>query len=536
MGIPASKILGLAGLLATKSNKVNAFQPRSPFIIRPPMLWSRCLNGGLSSVLDTSGSGRQQFTAWSACHEPQAVFANYQTSTGEIPSPNSIQVSGTIEYPANIFHRLTFGGKQSVTIDPYAYIQSDPVSINIPAGANCWVRTFVSIQAAPVAAPTLTTAGAGGTLAAATYFYKWTTVGATGESGPSPEASIATALNGTNTLTLGNITQAHTSIKVYRSTATGTEVYLATLPPNTYSWTDTGAIAAGSATPPAVQRFPIGPGFAAPARPGEGLNYPSVAAGAGTDQTATVGTAWFSGTNNVGYGAMALNITPDAGFNTAVVGLIGDSIMSGSNDLNDRGFAARALISANLPYHYFGRGGETAQAISPLTGNTGFKSRIVRLEACTDAISNYGTNDLNGGRTLAQLQADLLAIWTMLQTRGVRVYQTTILPRTTSSDNWATAPNQTVPAWEASRVSLNTWLRDPSAAGAVAQSGGALLGIFDTAATVEVNSANVITLNGGRWLTNGTGTAYCDNLGTHPSQLSTALMAVAINTSLFTPI
>jgi hypothetical protein len=536
MGISIAKVAGLAGLLNTKSNKVNAFQPRSPVLIRPPTLWSRCLNGGLSPVADISGSTRHQFTTWSACHEPQAVFANYQTSNGEIPSPNSVQVYATIEYPVNVFHRLTFGGKQTVTVDPYAYVQSDPVSINIPTGTNFWVRTFVSIQAAPAAAPTLVTAGSGGTLAAATYFYKYTTVGATGESGPSPESSIACVLNGTNTLTLGNITQAHTAIKVYRSTATGTEVYLATIPANTYSWTDTGAITAGAATPPAVQRIPIGPGVAAPARPGEGCNYPSVSAGSGSDQTAVSGIAWFTGTNNTVFGPMSVLITPDAGFNTAVVGLVGDSIMSGSNDLNDRGFAARALIAANIPYHYFGRGGEKAQDISPLTGNVGFKSRIIRLESCTHAICEYSTNDFVALRTLAQVKADLLAIWTMLQTRGVGVYQTTCLPRTTSSDNWATAPNQTPPTWEAYRTGLNDWLRDGSAAGAIAQSAGALLTVFDTANTVEVNSSNVLTQNGGRWITNGTGTAYCDNLGTHPSQLSTALMAVAINTSLFTPI
>lgn len=72
---------------------------------------------------------------------------------------------------------------------------------------------------------TLTTAG-GGSLAAATYFYKVTAIdGAGGETLPSAEASIVTAANGKNTLTW-NIVPNATAYNVYRSTSSGTELRL----------------------------------------------------------------------------------------------------------------------------------------------------------------------------------------------------------------------------------------------------------------------------------------------------------------------
>jgi len=72
---------------------------------------------------------------------------------------------------------------------------------------------------------TLATAG-GGSLAAATYFYKVSAIdGATGETQGSVEASIITGANGKNTLTW-NVVPNATGYNVYRSTSTGTETLL----------------------------------------------------------------------------------------------------------------------------------------------------------------------------------------------------------------------------------------------------------------------------------------------------------------------
>jgi hypothetical protein len=103
--------------------------------------------------------------------------------------------------------------------------------------------------------PTGLTAAAptnGGTLTlSTTYFYKVTAIdSAGGETLPSTEASRAIAASGT----LRQIPVSWTAVtgasgyKLYRSTTTGTEVYLTTVLTN--SFTDSGSIAAGTGTPP----------------------------------------------------------------------------------------------------------------------------------------------------------------------------------------------------------------------------------------------------------------------------------------------
>jgi hypothetical protein len=76
---------------------------------------------------------------------------------------------------------------------------------------------------APSAAPTLTGSTTGGALAAATYFYKISAVGAGGESAGSTEASVTTTgSTGSVGLTWPAVANA-TAYKVYRGTVTNTE-------------------------------------------------------------------------------------------------------------------------------------------------------------------------------------------------------------------------------------------------------------------------------------------------------------------------
>jgi hypothetical protein len=85
--------------------------------------------------------------------------------------------------------------------------------------------------------------GAGGTLAAGTYFYKVTALdGAGGETTASNEASVAVAVNHKINLTWTAVTNA-TGYNVYRGTATNTELLLigTGLPTLTNSFTDDGS-------------------------------------------------------------------------------------------------------------------------------------------------------------------------------------------------------------------------------------------------------------------------------------------------------
>lgn len=101
--------------------------------------------------------------------------------------------------------------------------------------------------ATPVAV-TPTTATTGGTLAAATYYYKVTALNATGETPGSNQVSkVTTGSTSTTTTTWGAITGA-TGYKIYRSTSSGAEHYLATVGAVT-TYTDTGASTTGVVCP-----------------------------------------------------------------------------------------------------------------------------------------------------------------------------------------------------------------------------------------------------------------------------------------------
>jgi hypothetical protein len=125
-----------------------------------------------------------------------------------------------------------------------------------PTGVPRYYLSLFKALDIPLGAPqnlTIVTA-AGGTLAAATYFYRVTAIdGAGGETIVSNEVSQVTPLNNKNTLTW-NVVPNATGYKVYRSTVTNTEILLigADVPVSqvafgtlTVSFVDTGADTAG---------------------------------------------------------------------------------------------------------------------------------------------------------------------------------------------------------------------------------------------------------------------------------------------------
>ncbi len=91
---------------------------------------------------------------------------------------------------------------------------------------------------------------AGGNLTASTtYYYKITAIDGTGgESAASTETSVATDTTLKTIDVSWSAVSGAVAYKVYRSTATGTEVYLTTVQTN--SFTDVGSITAGSTSPP----------------------------------------------------------------------------------------------------------------------------------------------------------------------------------------------------------------------------------------------------------------------------------------------
>lgn len=226
----------------------------------------------------------------------------------------------------------------------------------------------------------------------------------------------------------------------------------------------------------------------------------------------------FTGIKQAVFGPLAIHAIP-SGVDFKVVACIGDSISIGAglgeeavdNHIpGEVGFMQVGAMRAGMGFITLGMNGQSLDGFTQ-------QKRLVRMDLavkCDIAIVNYGTNDLTGARTLDALKDLYLDTWKSLKMRGLRVFQTTITPRTTSTDNWATVENQ-APANarhgfgpDADRAVLNRWIRSiPSPH---------LDGVIDVAAITEAG------VDSGRWVPDAT------TDGIHPNRRMHLLMADAV--------
>lgn len=465
----------------------------------------------------------------------------YNGTNGETPNTNPIAFIAGVEYPLGTVYKLTFGGKQVATVDGGATIISDPVAISIPAGATFYERNVV-VASNPPGAPSATP-GSGGALAANTYYYKLTAVTDLGESGGSTEVSATVGASGTVALawTDLNVLVPTRYFKLYRATSSNAEVFVTTIPAGSTSYTDAGAITPGAATVPGQQFVPLGIQLSTTLNnEGQIFNSPSPFV------QMTAASPGFGTANSTCFSACAIYGVADATLKPGVA-LVGDSIISGTGDTGyngrlagDSGFAVRVLDAALIPHISLSQGSETLANFQ----TTQRQNRLPRLIGAKYVISNYGTNSL-ASQTVAQMKAAILEIAGAIIGCGAFLYWCTLNPKTTSTDNWTTAANQTplnttdavdatYNSIELRRAAINAWLRDNSASGFVAQAGGAgVAGLFDTASKVEVNSSNALTLTGGRYICAAAQDVaqYSTTDGTHPSTQGHILMSAGIDTA-----
>jgi hypothetical protein len=193
-------------------------------------------------------------------------------------------------------------------------------------------------------------------------------------------------------------------------------------------------------------------------------------------------------------------------------------------------------VTANIPYITLARFGEQGAAF-----NSSKAFRLAVAQFCTHVVEGYGDNDFapsGGNASLALLQSSMLGIWFSLARQGLKVWRVSILPRTTSTDAWATIGNQTVGGNDAARTGFNDWLRagapiSPTTLAAVAiGTGGALVmgvtghpltGYFEIADLVETSR------NSGVWKAPG----YTTD-GIHPNGNAHVLIGTNIDTTKFT--
>jgi lysophospholipase L1-like esterase len=148
----------------------------------------------------------------------------------------------------------------------------------------------------------------------------------------------------------------------------------------------------------------------------------------------------------------------------------GDGLPSGQHDFtgvnaagqpwkNGGGYLARAL-SGKAGVINIAVSADFGRKFSGEQPNASTARRQSMARYATDVICEYGRNDVSGASTSAQIQGYLITIWRRLARRGLTVHQTTITPKTTSTDSFMTVANQTVTTNDSARIAVNDWLRD----------------------------------------------------------------------------
>ncbi len=209
------------------------------------------------------------------------------------------------------------------------------------------------------------------------------------------------------------------------------------------------------------------------------------------------------------------------------VAFVGDSIADGNNDTIDSngniGFIMRGLWNV---------GGKPMASLKQTMGSWTYGKCTIdtspRLRAfwpfVTHVLFELGTNDIAAAVTLPTLQGYALQNWQAAKRvigpygKPLQVAQSLIMPRTTSTDSWATPGNQTPAAGftiGGVRDQFNAWVKTQ-----VGQ------GLLD--AVIDPNQYVEDQLNPGKWLTNGSAN-YPSTDGVHPSTALHILAAQAVN-------
>ncbi len=395
-----------------------------------------------SGAASTTATSRHPFTVAVDCTDLRLVYANWYNNVAtaspneiDVDNPNPITVSASIEI-AGVKYRASFNGQTSVTIGSGGMVQSDPLPVDVTAGTVIYVWTYV--------------------LPTVSWYANAVSSTPTGSGGSS---SLRTD---TATVTSGSSTVTDTSIV---STDYGKPVSGTGIPANTY----VGTVTAGAS-------FLLSSTSGSQTSVNATGNGSSVSVGGDLTGTNISSATIPDATGKFQYVPSQICGTPlapiGAAGSTPVALLVGDSLMGGSNDfsaatysgrstttpaLAGGGFTARALYG-KIPYIQTAVSGDQAALF---LGTSGHFRRWTWASAGTTMLCNYGRNDLSNGQTLAQIQANLLTIWTMGARRGQRVIQYTVTPYTTSTDGWTTTGNQANATGnqESVRVSLNTWIR-----------------------------------------------------------------------------
>lgn len=215
---------------------------------------------------------------------------------------------------------------------------------------------------------------------------------------------------------------------------------------------------------------------------------------------------------------------------TAIIGMcdrwqpvlcgVGDSKMLGANEASATqimGYFYRAALASGLPFLRIAQSGQTMQnwANALLQRNP---MTILPMAGVSDFYINFGVNDIYlNSRTLSQLQADAIVVWSNYARLGARNWQITCEHRTTSTDSYATLNNQTNSTGFGPGSTCddwNLWLLDgaPIIAGVAATTGTTNASAIRAGNVLHPLSGVVDILpavqTGYKWLVDGTANKY----------------------------
>lgn len=213
----------------------------------------------------------------------------------------------------------------------------------------------------------------------------------------------------------------------------------------------------------------------------------------------------------------------------SVIG-VGDSILDGTGDqanpapvISGYGFFNRAALDTNgqntIATFNLTRHGQSASNWVKTTRQT---RQPQFLKFANVMVEEYGTNDIGqkGTGSETTLLTNVKYIWSTARAQGVqKIIRTNLMPRTDSTDYWATVENQTPnPLWVAKRDALDVSF-------AAARSEGLVDAILDTIAVIGAPGDNT------RWLANGTA-KYIANDSTHVARAGNVLLGIPLRAAL----
>jgi len=427
------------------------------------------------------------------CTAIRLVYGNWYTGgTGETPNTNPIIVRAQIRFssatPPNDAlgdpaYDVQFGGQDFIVIGRGKRAISDPIYVPVRSGQRFFVHSAVS-AACPAApsAPSCAASGSSSLLTASAYGIAVTIVYPGGiESAASPATSITPSAGQNIVVTAPTSVAGAIGYRVWTTTAGGTTYYnsgLGLLPFGTNA--TFSRIDLVSAAQEGIERVDVA-----------GTTYFPYGGGV---SGSTTGAAC---NNGEGYGSanqidltLARFISPAAAGNVyapcAILGMatyvapsvaiIGDSISQGTGDggfaAQQGGFMQRTVtgqtsqakkdstITPVLGHSWLGQGSETSLQFSQSSGWK--RSQVAMLSPYIWC--NYGTNDLASGS--AFICSYLYTIAKRFTDCGSTFYQSTICPKTSSTDGWQSLANQTFPgaSSEGYRRAVNNWIVDSTGA------------------------------------------------------------------------